>query len=103
MDMDATEVAMSKLDDLFNLSKSNRELKSDLEALGKKMKIEGKTLQAYYEKELTAIAGKHGISLSAEDFIPKSGELSDSDLAAVAGGIVDPRPYSDPGLVPKVL
>jgi hypothetical protein len=93
---------MSKLDDLLKLSESNKELMSDLEALDKRIETEGKTLQAY-EKELTEIAGNYGISLSAGDFIIEFGELDDSDLAAVAGGLLRPRPrpYADP--LPKAL
>lgn len=80
---------MGKLDDFFKRSQNDRNLMADLDAFCFRMqKKKDKTLEDYMT-ELTETARKYGIFLSPEDFVFKSGELSDMELAGVAGGAGD--------------
>jgi hypothetical protein len=77
---------MGKLNDFFKRSRNDRDLMADLDALRFRMqKKTDKTLETYIS-ELTEAARKHGIFLSAEDFVLKPGELDDPELAGVIGG-----------------
>jgi hypothetical protein len=59
---------------------------SDLDAFCFRMQKKKNRTLADYVSELTETARKHGISLSPEDFVLKSGELGDLELEGVAGG-----------------
>jgi hypothetical protein len=80
------EFAMSRLNEFFKRSQSDRKLMSDLDAFFFKMQQKkDKKLDAYVS-ELTETARRHGIFLSPEDFFFRSGELEDLELAEVTGG-----------------
>jgi len=60
-------------------------LKKFLETVSANEKLAEKTGRASRE-ELLAMAKELGLALTEEDFLQKSGELSDDELDAVAGG-----------------
>jgi hypothetical protein len=77
---------MGKLGDFFKRSQSDRMLMSDLDALCFNMQKKTEKNLGMYTSALTEIAKKHGIFLEPEDFVFKTGELDEPELAAVVGG-----------------
>ena len=65
-----------------NMKKFTEQLATD-PALAEKMA----QIQAQYVKSLTALAKEVGYDLSEEDFILKDEQLSEEELAGVAGGM----------------
>jgi hypothetical protein len=78
---------MSKLADFYQRARADVGLRAEIDGARKG-----------WEQSLIAIAGKHGVALSAADFAEG---LSDGDLDAVAGGIFVPAPTTPPPNAPK--
>jgi hypothetical protein len=70
---------MSKIVDFYKKAKDDPKITADIEAVKKKY-------ADAFTADLIEVAKKYGVTLVPEDFEIKKGELSEDDLAVIAGG-----------------
>jgi hypothetical protein len=79
---------MSKLTDLFKKAQSDPALLADMEAIHSGQEKGGKYIDIdSIVAAMISVAGDHGISLERSDFLYDPGEMGESELAAVSGGV----------------
>jgi hypothetical protein len=77
---------MSTIVDFYKKAIADPKMKQDLEAIYRKYEDQEKNKKDDGRNAIIEMAKKYGVTLTPADFAIKKGDLSEDELAAVAGG-----------------